>query len=60
MSPFKITVWFESRADGELRTYSNDVPGLALSSMDGNAALADVTDGRRSLWFANRRAGAIS
>jgi hypothetical protein len=44
MGPFKITVWFESRADGGLRAYSDDVPGLALSSMDGNAALADVTE----------------
>jgi hypothetical protein len=44
VGPFKITVRFESRADGGLRAYSDDVPGLALSSTDGNTALADVTE----------------
>jgi hypothetical protein len=44
MGPFKITVLFELRADGGLRAYSDGVPGLALSSMDGNAALADITE----------------
>jgi hypothetical protein len=44
MGPFKITVWFESRAGGGLRAYSDDVPGLALSRTDGNAALTDVSE----------------
>jgi hypothetical protein len=42
--PFKITVCFESRPDGGLRAYSDDVPGLVLSSMDVDGVLADVTE----------------
>lgn len=41
---FKITVCFESRPDGGLRAYSDDVPGLILSSADIDGVLADVTD----------------
>jgi hypothetical protein len=40
---FKITVCFESRPDGGLRAYSEDVPGLVLSSMDIDGVLEDVT-----------------
>jgi len=41
---FKITVCFESRPDGGLRAYSDDVPGLVLSSTDIDGVLADVTE----------------
>jgi hypothetical protein len=40
---FKITVCFEARPDGGLRAYSNDVPGLVLSSTDIDGVLEDVT-----------------
>lgn len=40
---FKITVCFEARPDGGLRAYSDDVPGLVLSSMDIDGVLEDVT-----------------
>ena len=40
---FKLTVFFESRPDGGLRAYSDDVPGLVLSSMDIDGVLEDVT-----------------
>lgn len=39
---FKITVTFESRPDGGLRVWSEDVPGLVLSHPDINGVLADV------------------
>ena len=39
---FKISVCFERREDGGLRAYSNDVPGLVLSSLDVNGVIADV------------------
>ena len=45
--PFKITVCFESRPDGGLRAYSDDVPGLVLSHSDIDGVLADVTDALR-------------
>jgi hypothetical protein len=41
---FKITVCFEQRPDGGLRAYSDDVPGLVLSSMDVDGVLQDVTE----------------
>lgn len=41
---FKVTVCFESRPDGGLRVYSDDVPGLVLSSMDVDGVLEDVTE----------------
>lgn len=41
---FKITVCFEPRPDGGLRVYSDDVPGLVLSSTDIDGVLADVTE----------------
>lgn len=41
---FKITVCFEARPDGGLRAYSNDVPGLVLSSTNVDGVLADVTE----------------
>jgi hypothetical protein len=41
---FKITVCFESRPDGGLRAYSDDVPGLVLSSLDIDGVLEDVTE----------------
>jgi hypothetical protein len=44
---FKITVCFESRPDGGLRAYSDDVPGLVLSSMNIDGVLADVTEALR-------------
>lgn len=40
---FKITVCFESRPDGGLRAYSDDVPGLVLSHTDIDGVLEDVT-----------------
>jgi hypothetical protein len=39
---FKITVCFEPRADGGLRVYSDDVPGLVLSSLDIDGIIEDV------------------
>ena len=46
MSPrsFKLTVCFEQRPDGGLRAYSDDVPGLVLSSMDIDGVLEDVAE----------------
>jgi hypothetical protein len=41
---FKVTVCFEARPDGGLRVYSDDVPGLVLSSMDVDGVLEDVTE----------------
>jgi hypothetical protein len=41
---FKLTVCFEARPDGGLRAYSNDVPGLVLSSVDIDGVLEDVTE----------------
>jgi hypothetical protein len=41
---FKVTVCFERRPDGGLRAYSDDVPGLVLSSMDVEGVLEDVTE----------------
>jgi len=41
---FKITVCFEAREDGGLRAYSDDVPGLVLSSPDIDGVLEDVTE----------------
>jgi hypothetical protein len=41
---FKVTVCFEARPDGGLRVYSDDVPGLVLSSTDIDGVLADVTE----------------
>jgi hypothetical protein len=39
----KVTVCFEARPDGGLRAYSDDVPGLVLSSPDVDDLLEDVT-----------------
>ena len=41
---FKLTVCFEARPDGGLRAYSDDVPGLVLSSPDVDGVLEDVTE----------------
>ena len=41
---FKITVCFELRPDGGLRAYSDDVPGLVLSSLNIDGVLEDVTE----------------
>jgi hypothetical protein len=41
--PFKLTVCFESRPDGGVRAYSDDVPGLVLSSANIDGVLEDVT-----------------
>jgi hypothetical protein len=41
---FKVTVCFEQRPDGGLRAYSDDVPGLVLSSMDVEGVLEDVIE----------------
>jgi hypothetical protein len=41
---FKVTVCFERRPDGGLRAYSDDVPGLVLSSMNVEGVLEDVTE----------------
>ena len=39
---FKIIVCFEARPDGGLRVYSDDVPGLVLSSTDIDGVLEDI------------------
>lgn len=39
---FKITVSFESRGDGGLRAWSDDVPGFVLSHRDASALIADI------------------
>lgn len=39
---FKVIVCFESRPDGGLRVYSDDVPGLVLSSVDVDGVLDDI------------------
>ncbi len=41
-SSFKVTVCFEQRSDGGLRAWSEDVPGLVLSSANVDGVLADV------------------
>ena len=41
---FKLTVCFEKRADGGLRAWSDDVPGLVLSHLDPDSVLADVPE----------------
>jgi hypothetical protein len=46
---FKFTVCFESRPDGGLRVYSDDVPGLVLSSTDIDGVLEDVTEALKVL-----------
>lgn len=38
----KITVNFETREDGGLRAWSDDVPGFVLSHSDCEALMADV------------------
>jgi hypothetical protein len=38
----KIVVTFETRPDGGLRAYSDDVPGFVLSSSDRVALIGDV------------------
>jgi hypothetical protein len=40
---FKLTVCFERRPDGGLRAYSDDVPGLVLSSLDVDGVLEAKT-----------------
>lgn len=40
---FRLTVCFEARPDGGVRAYSDDVPGLVLSSTDIDGVLEDVT-----------------
>jgi hypothetical protein len=39
---FKVVVTFESRADGGLRAYSDDVPGFVLSHSDQTSLLRDI------------------
>ena len=39
---FKITVNFEGRADGGLRAWSEEIPGLVLSHANVDELLADV------------------
>lgn len=39
---FKVVVAFESREDGGIRAYSDDVPGLVLSSDDIEGLIEDV------------------
>lgn len=41
---FKLTVNFESRPDGGLRAYSDDLPGVVLSSTDVDGVVQDVTE----------------
>ncbi|MCA6121254.1 hypothetical protein J6500_04945 [Bradyrhizobium sp. WSM 1704] len=41
---FKVTVCFESRPDGGLRAWSDDVPGLVLSHTNIDGVLEDVTE----------------
>ena len=38
----RILVVFETRSDGGLRVYSDDVPGFILSHSDATAVLSDV------------------
>jgi hypothetical protein len=45
----KIVVVFESRADGGLRAYSDDVPGFVLSHSDSKALLNDVKPALESI-----------
>ncbi|OJU66338.1 MAG: hypothetical protein BGO05_11870 [Rhizobiales bacterium 63-7] len=40
--PFKITVCFEERPGGGLRVWSEDIPGLVLSSSSVDRVLEDV------------------
>lgn len=44
---FKLTVCFETRSDGGLRAWSDDVPGLVLSHSDADSLLADVPEALR-------------
>lgn len=37
-----VTLFFEKRDDGGLCVYSNDVPGLVISSKDHHAVFADL------------------
>jgi hypothetical protein len=39
---FKFSVTFESREDGGLRAFSEDVPGFSLSHKDKDAVFRDV------------------
>ena len=39
---FKVVVTFESRPDGGLRAFSNDVPGFVLSHKNVDLLLADI------------------
>jgi hypothetical protein len=41
---FRVTVCFESRPDGGLRVWSDDVPGLVLSHPNVDDVLEDVTE----------------
>lgn len=41
---FKVVVVFEAREGGGLRAYSDDVPGLTLSSVDIDGLIADVPE----------------
>ena len=41
---FKLTVCFETRSDGGLRAWSDDVLGLVLSHSDADCVLADVPE----------------
>lgn len=41
---FKVVVTFEAREGGGLRAFSDDVPGLTLSSENIDGLIADVPD----------------
>lgn len=41
-SATRIVVVFETRSDGGLRVYSDDVPGFMLSHQDASAVMRDV------------------
>lgn len=43
-SAFKVTVTFEAREDGGIRAFSDEVPGLILSSTDVDGLIADVPE----------------
>lgn len=46
---FKVTVNFERRADGGLRVWSEDIPGLVLSHHDVDGVLEDVKTAIRTI-----------
>jgi hypothetical protein len=46
---YKVTVCFESRPDGGLRAWSDDVPGLVLSHTNVDEVLEDVVSALKTI-----------